>query len=171
MLQRSIWISKCSSVPCSWSLEWNSVQMFEPFQDRNPHFFGTVSLSWLFMKSISKTYSLNLFLTKPLRKKFLGQKLDFWKSYFQFLRWNWVFWTNMGSNAAVTLQFEDLAVKNYLFLKYGFICWWKCQNKRAQTSEHCSKWLHLKILIKFGAFVCQLHIYVSCHVIRTKSHI
>ena len=24
---------------------YNKVQMFEPFQDRNPHFFGTVSLS------------------------------------------------------------------------------------------------------------------------------
>ena len=26
-------------------LLYNRVQMFEPFQDRNPHFFGTVSLS------------------------------------------------------------------------------------------------------------------------------
>ena len=29
----------------------------------------------------------------------------------------------MESNAAVTLQFEDLAVKNYLFLKGGCIGW------------------------------------------------
>ena len=29
----------------------------------------------------------------------------------------------MESNAAVTLQFADLAVNNYLFLKDGFICW------------------------------------------------
>ena len=97
--------------------------MFEPFRVRNPHFFGTVSLSWFFMKSISKTYSFNLFWTKPLRKKISGQNLDLFGSYFQFLRWNWVFRTNMESNAAVTLHFEDLAVQNYLFLKDVCICW------------------------------------------------
>ena len=107
---------------------YNSVQMFEPFQDRNPHFFQTVSLSWIVMKSISKTYSFNLFWTQPLRKKILGQNLEFWKSYFQFLRWNWFFRTNMESNAAVTLHFEDLAVQNYLFLKDVCICWWKISN-------------------------------------------
>ena len=53
------------------------------------------------MKSISKMYSFNLFWSKPLRKKILGQNLDFCKSYFQFLRWNWVFRTNMESNAAI----------------------------------------------------------------------
>ena len=99
--------------------------MFEPFQDRNPHFFGTVSLSWFVMKSISKTYSFNLFWTKPLRKKVFGQNLDSCKSYFQFLRWNWFFRTNMESNAAVTLHFEDLAVQNYMFLKDMCIHWWK----------------------------------------------
>ena len=93
-----------------WSLDllmsfsYNSVQMFEPFQDRNQHFFGTVSLSWIVMKFISKTYSFNLFWIKPLRKNISGQNLDFWKSYFLFLCWNLVFWTNMESNAAVTLR-------------------------------------------------------------------
>ena len=107
---------------------YNSVQMFEPFQDRNPHLFGTVSLSWIVMKSILKTYSFNLFWTKPLRKKIPGQNLDFWKSNFQFLRWNCFFLTNMENNAAVTLHFKDLAVQNYLFLKDVCICWWKISN-------------------------------------------
>ena len=53
------------------------VQMFEPFQDWNPHFFGTVSLSWFVMKSISKTYSFNLFWSKPLRKIFLEDIFQF----------------------------------------------------------------------------------------------
>ena len=55
-------------------------------------------------------------------------KKYFWKSYFQFLCWNCFFWTNMESNAAVTLHFEDIAVKNYLFLKDVRICWWKISN-------------------------------------------
>ena len=36
-----------------------------------------------------------------------------------------LFLTNMESNADVTLQFEDIAVQNYLFLKYVCICLWK----------------------------------------------
>ena len=49
-------------------------------------------------------------------------------SYFQFLPWNWVFWTYMESNAAVTLYFKDLAVTNYLFLKDVCICWLEISN-------------------------------------------
>ena len=105
------------------TIVYNSVQMFEAFQDRNPHFFGTVSLSWIVMNIISKTYSFSLYWTKPLRKIFLGQNLDFWKSYFLFPCWNWIFWTNMESNAALTLHFGDLAVQNYLFLKDVCIRW------------------------------------------------
>ena len=56
--------------------------MFEPFQDRNQHFFGTVSLSWIVMKSISKTYSFNLLWTKPLRKKFWAKIWIFAKVFF-----------------------------------------------------------------------------------------
>ena len=78
--------------------------MFEPFQNRKPHFFGTVSLSWIVMKSILKTYTFSFFWTKPLRKKIWGLNLYFWKIYFQFLRLNWVFRTNKESNAAVTLH-------------------------------------------------------------------
>ena len=59
--------------------------MFEPFQDRNPHFFGTVSLSWFVMKSISKTYSFNLFWSKSLRKSFFGGHFSifagFWNKF------------------------------------------------------------------------------------------
>ena len=115
--------------------------MFEPFQERNPHFCGTVSLSSFVMKSISKMYSLNLFWTKPLRNKISGQNLDFCKSYFQFLCCNWVFWTNMESNAALTLHFEDLAVQNYLFLKDLCICWGKISNGLENTFDECKVFL------------------------------
>ena len=64
---------------------YNSVQMFEPFQDWTPHLFGTVSLSWFVIKSIFKTYSFNLFWTKPLRrKKILGKIWIFAKVIFNF---------------------------------------------------------------------------------------
>ena len=42
------------------------------------------------------------------------QNLDFCGSCFLFHLWNWVFWTNIESNVAVRLQFEELAVKKYL---------------------------------------------------------
>ena len=58
-------------------------------------------------------------------KKFGMDFFDFCESYFQFLPWNLIFRTYMESNAAVTLQFEDLAVIHYLFLKDVYICWWK----------------------------------------------
>ena len=106
----------------------NSVQMFEPFQDRNQHFFGSIRVSWLVMKSIPKTFSFNLFLTKSLRKFSLNWNLDFGERYFQFLPWNRVFPTYMKSNAAVTLHLEDLTVKKYLFLKDVCIFWWKISN-------------------------------------------
>ena len=82
--------------------------MFEPFQDGNQHFFGTISLSWFVMKSIPKTYSFNWFLTKSLRETFLNGNLYFCGSYFQFLSWNCVFWAYLESNAAVTLHLKTL---------------------------------------------------------------
>ena len=93
-----------------------------------PTFFWKNQLELIFHVRLSKTYTFNFFMTKPLRKKKFEKILDFCGSYFQFLLWNWVFWTNMESNAAVTLHFEDLAVQNYLFLKYVCICWWKISN-------------------------------------------
>ena len=34
-----------------WQIDpYNSVQMFDPFQDQNPHFIGKISLSLFFMK-------------------------------------------------------------------------------------------------------------------------
>ena len=102
--------------------------MFEPFQERNPHFFETISLSWFVMKSILKTYSFNCFLTKSLRIFFNGN-LVFLRNLFSISpTWNWVFWTYMESNAAVRIHLEDLAVPNYLFLKDVFIFWWKISN-------------------------------------------
>ena len=48
---------------------------------------------------------------------------DFCGSYFLWPLWNWGFRTNMESNTAVTLPFEDLAVTNYFFFNMcAFLC-------------------------------------------------
>ena len=39
-------------------LSCNSVQMFEPFQDQNPHFFGNICVNWFFMKYFKKQIGL-----------------------------------------------------------------------------------------------------------------
>ena len=54
-------------------------------------------------------------MTKSFRKKMLRENLAFCGSYFQFLHQSWVYRTDMEGNAAVTLQFEDLAVKLLVF--------------------------------------------------------
>ena len=82
-------------------------------------------LSW---NPFQKRIASILFGPNHSGEKNLGPNLDVWKSYFQFLRWNWVFRTYMEINAAVTLHFDDLAVKNHLFLKDMCICWWKISN-------------------------------------------
>ena len=64
----------------------------------------------------------NYFMTKSLRKIFLRKKLDFLWKFFSSFPLTFCFLTNMESNADVTLQFEDIAVQNYLFLKYVCIC-------------------------------------------------
>ena len=112
-----------------------------PFQDQNPHFFGKVSLSWIVLKSISKTYSFNFCLDQTTQEKNLGQNLDFWKSYFQFLRWNWVFGTNMESNAAVTLNLEDLASKIPCFKKNCAFVGEKSQIVYIGTFDDCEVFL------------------------------
>ena len=116
------WYTMRCTIPIS---AHNSFQMFEPFQNRKPHFFGTINLSWFVMKSIPKMYSFNLFLTKSLRISFNGIIFwmeNFWGSYFQLFPWKWVFQTYMESNAAVTINF-DPTVTNYLFFKDVCICW------------------------------------------------
>ena len=68
------------------------------------------------------------FMSKSLKKLFLWWNMDFCGSYFLRTIWNWGFGTNMESNVAVTLHFEDLAVNNYLFFKYVCMCLWKISN-------------------------------------------
>ena len=62
-------------------------------------------------------------------------------NYFLVYLWNWVFQTNIESKAAVTLKFEDLAVKRYLFLKFVCICWWKISNYSISTFHQCEVFL------------------------------
>ena len=61
---------------------------------------------------LQKKNRFNSCMTKSLRKKMLTQNLVFCGSYFLWPLWNWGFGTNMESNAAVSLQFEHLAVTN-----------------------------------------------------------
>ena len=109
---------------------FNSVQMFEPFQDQNQHSFWIISLSWfvmlVFWKHIRSIYLWPNHSGKKVRTKFRF----FLKVLFIFLLCNWVFWTNIENNSAVTLHFEDLAVQTYLFLKDVCICWWKISFKK-----------------------------------------
>ena len=79
-------------------------------------------------------------MTKSLRKNFFGQNLDFCGSYFLWHLWNWSFGTNMESNAAVTLHFEDLAVNNYLFWIYLCIHFWQAHQSTSRTPPTHDVW-------------------------------
>ena len=107
-----------------WNIsEWlkNSVQMFEPFWDQNPSFFGMISLTWFGMQDFQK--QIGSVVLGPNHSGFLKTIFVFCGSYFLWPLWNWDFGTRMESNTAAMLYFEDLAVKNYLFFKYvSFVC-------------------------------------------------
>ena len=73
------------------------------------NFFWNHPFELIFHKFFPKTNSFSILVTKPLRK-------IFWRTFFNFFRFlelihlqNRVFYTNISSNAAETLQFEDLA--------------------------------------------------------------
>ena len=80
----------CCTVYLAWLVlgARTGFRCLSPFKIGKKHFFGTISLSLFVMKSVSKTYSFNLFVTKSSNLHFCG-------SYFQFLPWNWVFWNYM----------------------------------------------------------------------------
>ena len=46
--------SACFCIEGLHRICYNSVQMFEPFRDQNPDFFGMISLSWFFMQDFQK---------------------------------------------------------------------------------------------------------------------
>ena len=83
-------------------LEWgnNSVQMCELFRDRNPHFFGKNSCSWLIIEVFWIPIG-SMFYDQITQDKNFGQNLNFCGSYFLFHLWNWVSWTNIETNAAI----------------------------------------------------------------------
>ena len=116
---------------------YNSVQMFEPFWDRNSHFYGIFRLSWFFMQDFQKRIDSVVLGPNHSGKFFGGRNLDFCESYFLWPFCNGVFWTNMESNAAVTLHFEDLAVNNYL-------CTFTCEKSQIvllSTFDQCEVFL------------------------------
>ena len=80
-----------SSVYCLFSNAYNSGQMFEPFQDRNPHFFGTVSLSWNVIKFIFKRIASIYFGPNHSGKKFRAEIWIFEKVIFFFSAEIWFF--------------------------------------------------------------------------------
>ena len=101
---------------------YNSVQIFEPFRDQNPHFLWKISLWWFFIKVYQKPISSITLWPNHLGIKNSGRNLDFCGSYFLFHLWNWVFRTNMESNAALMLQFEDFAMNIvFFFFKYVLV--------------------------------------------------
>ena len=97
---------------------YNSVQMFEPFQDQNPHFVGMIRLNRFVMQDFQKQIG-----SVVLWPNFVEAKFGFlWKFFFL---WNLGFGTNMESAADVTLNFEDLAVNKYLYfflIMCAFVC-------------------------------------------------
>ena len=55
----------------------------------------------------------------------------------------------MESNASVTLQFEDLGVKNHLFSKYMYIFWWKIKIVQLSIFDQCEvNYYSKKIIVK-----------------------
>ena len=83
-----------------------------------PTFLRNDPFELIFHSRLSKTNSSSHFVIKSLRNFFFRRNLNFCGSNFHWPLWNWGFETNMESNTSVTLNFEDLAVNNYLF----FIC-------------------------------------------------
>ena len=69
------------------------------------------------------------------------ENLDFLKLIFLSTSDIWFFWTNMECNAAVTLQFEDLAVKNYLFKKINIFVGEESQIVQLSTFDPCEMFL------------------------------
>ena len=57
-------------------------------------FLWNSQFEWIVIKFIWKCIASICFGPNHSGKKMLGQNLDFWKSYFLFLRWNWVFKTS-----------------------------------------------------------------------------
>ena len=94
--------------------------MFEPFQDRNPHFFGTVSLSWFIMKSISKTYSGDF-------------KSNFFKNpNFAPKNFSWVVWSKTNWSYTFSKWISWQISSNWLFQRNV-----DSDLEKAQTSEPC----------------------------------
>ena len=70
------------------------------------------------LPDVSKLFLLQFVLDQTTLEKNFGPKFGFKKKViFFFSAEIGFFWTNMESNAAVTLHFEDLAVQNNLLLK------------------------------------------------------
>ena len=146
--------------------------MFEPFQDRNPHFFGTVSLSWFVMKSISKTYSFNLW---PCGHKFLVFKVFKMKHYSRVTLHvspkNQIQGTNWKLLPQSKLQLKLIhwvirSKTNWTYPFSGWISWqissnWLSQRtegsdlERAQTSEH---WAQESAILHLGLNTFVSHI-------------
>ena len=84
-----------------WNIAWvlgisqglrlyNSVQMFDPFRDRNPHFFGPISLSWFVMQDFWKWISSMVLCQNHSGNFFWGEIWIFVEVIFNDPTKNWV---------------------------------------------------------------------------------
>ena len=85
---------------------------FSPFEIKT-HFTWEKSVCADFLCETFKNVYVQLFIAKPLRKKFGGKIWIFVKIIFNFSSEIVFFFTNMESNAAVILNFKDLVVPKY----------------------------------------------------------
>ena len=91
---------------------WNKTQCSDvgALSRSKPAFLWKDQFGLIFHASLSKTNRFNYFITKSL------WKISLWK-LFSIKLLNRFFWTDMESNAAVTVQFKDVVDTNYLFSK------------------------------------------------------
>ena len=72
-------LSQKPRFPLDWKLllknpiAYNSFQMFEHFQDKNPHFFGKINLRWFVMQDFSNWIGLIVYWTNHSEKKLEGK--------------------------------------------------------------------------------------------------
>ena len=101
--------------------------MFKPFQDRNPHFFGKISLSYFFMKSYWKQIDSILF-DQITQEQNVGAKFG---SLWQSASWTPLklgFLDLKGQWCCCNAAIWRTCCNKILVLKDVCICWWKISN-------------------------------------------
>ena len=128
---------------------YNSVQMFQPIRDRNPHFVGKMSVSWFFNKVFQNSIGSSV-LWPNYSQKELGGKIQifveviFFASEFLFLGLTWR-----------TMLLYGCTLKILRYFLCVCIYWWKIWN----CSIYCfwSMWsFSFKVFWRLTVTVCTL---------------